>query len=695
MKAQVGGTAKPAAPAKAAPKPAAKPTTTPTTTPGIKAPAGTPSKTPGNAAGSPGTKAPVAPPKLRFTFPGMRTKQQVKPSTRRRTAPEARVGLGFFEAVAAVDTSCSPQSVAVRGTSLQALLGMDDVTPQQDSHYPLWLLLVGIAGAMHLTHQVVKARHTKRRKKHAHYRIARIVGFAVATACIGMSMAPFFGGGILQAHAEGTVPLKQTYNGRLLDSSGNPISTAQTIRFSYWKSSDWVSSDTTGAGAINTSAANYAGWHEVQTVTFDSNGYFTLQIGNVVPLPDFSQYSPAVLTSLFLQVEVKPSAAANTSYELLDVNASSSIEDRSSVLSVPFSLNSDLLDLHDTGTGSGSIPVLQSGGLLPFSAVPGGTNRNLFIIDADHNATGEVTLEFGSLLQKTLKYDIANTRFTFNDDVRIEGGLTVTGLINGVDVANLGSATDALKVSSGGGLNLSILGGSYRLGGTTTAYAGGTSAVAANATNYVFFGSGGLTVRKMTFPTDESFIPLAVVTTGNGAVTGVTDRRVMQNDDREQKTELALTPEFPGASYVGDGSNNVGQLSILNDAVSHRNYYQWTSSRGGMQDYDVVLPFVLPANFVRWQALPLSFSYQSSSGDAAQNALDITVTDTAGSAVTLTGSGAGLANTAWTGTEIGFGGRPTWTAGGVVLIRMRLSAKSAAQMRLSDVKVRFVELKNN
>ena len=76
-----------------------------------------------------------------------------------------------------------------------------------------------------------------------------------------------------------------------------------------------------------------------------------------------------------------------------------------------------------------------------------------FTIDADDSASGSLTLRFGTTLSKELTYDQSNGWFNFNDDVRIEGSLTVTGLINGIDIATLGDSVDThLKVASGAGL---------------------------------------------------------------------------------------------------------------------------------------------------------------------------------------------------------------------------------------------------
>jgi len=505
----------------------------------------------------------------------------------------------------------------------------------------------------------------------------------------------FIGG--TKAFAATTTPLTHTYHGHLLDSSGDAVTSAVTIRYSYWKSADFGASDLTATGSINTSATNYASWKEEHTVTPNSDGFFSVELGSTTALPAMNGLPLSTILSLYLQVDVKASSAADSTYDLLDANASDATKDRSPVLSVPFSLNADMLDQRDTGTASGSIPVLKTGGVLPVSVIPSGTTQSGFTLDTNNAATGDITLQFGQSLGKKLIYDQSNTWFNFNDDLRVQGDLTVTGLINGVTVSALQSATGALKVASGGGLSITVDAGSYRLRGVVTNFAGQSGvAVTASATNYVFFGSGGLTVRTATFPSDESYIPLAEVTTNGVSVTSVADRRALSSDDREQTVVRTYHAGFEGASYQGDASDNVGQLFVDHDNTSDRNYYRWTSSLASLQDYDLILRVTLPADFVRWKDNPLKLTYRSTSADASDSQLDVSVFDTNGTPVSLSGSslssGLNLVGTSWATEQIEWSGAPTWTAGQDFLISLKMQAKNDKQIHIGDLFLQYTEL---
>ncbi len=385
-----------------------------------------------------------------------------------------------------------------------------------------------------------------------------------------------------------TVPQKHVYSGHLLDPSGKPITFPVTIRFSYWKSADAVPTDLS-EGAINTGAPNYMSWQEVQTVMPDGKGFFSVRLGSVTPLPDLSAMPAGMLLSLHLQVEVKPAPAPLSAYELLDTDPDAA-QDRAPILSVPFALNADKLDQRDTGNGSGSIMVLGSGGLVPVRAIPGATNRDSFILDADNSAVSTIALTFGTTLSKALSYDIPTDRFSFNANVRVLGNLNVTGTINGVAV--------------------------------------------------------------------------------RGMVPEV------------------LHPAYEGASYKADGTDNVGQLSVTTDNTTLRNEYVWTSSRGTLQDYDILVRASLPADFQQWRD-GITLAYRTSSPGVSDNKAEIQVYDTTAAAVTLSGAVTNLTSLSWTTTHVEFGGSPVWTAGSEFMIRIRVFARNNARMEIGDLKLDY------
>jgi len=297
---------------------------------------------------------------------------------------------------------------------------------------------------------------------------------------------------------------------------------------------------------------------------------------------------------------------------------------------------------------------------------------------------------FGDSLSKTLTYEQSSSWFEFNDDVNIEGDLTVTGLINGIDITTLATSAEQLKVSSGAGLTIDVAAGGYRINGATTHYAGTSgNAVTDEATNYVFFNSGGLVINTTGFATGSSVIRLAEATATGGVVTAVTDRRVMQSDDREISVEKVIRPGYEGVAFQGDGTKNTGRMYVNHDSTNKKNYYQWYSTPNTLQDYFIVLSVTLPTDFKTWETSELSVEYRSTSGATTENKLDVSVFDTSGAAVTLTGSSGSLASTTWSTASISFTGSPTWTAGQEMLIKLKVHSRKQSEMHVGDVKLKY------
>lgn len=438
--------------------------------------------------------------------------------------------------------------------------------------------------------------HAARRGRQRTRRARRSAGgaFWLCLLCMaGGMLAP----ALAAVHAEQSAPRRFAYNGRLLQ-SGSPVTSPHAIRFSYWKSPNAVAGDLAGNGSINTASAAYADWQETFTVTPDAQGYFSVELGSTEQLPDMGTLSFGTLLSLYLQVEVKPASAAATAFELMDPNPTNDAVDRTGMLSVPFALNADMVDRRGVGTGSGSIPLLGPGGVLPASVIPVTLPADAFTVDSDDSAAAPA-LRFGTSLNESLTFDTALSRFSFSDDLHVAGNISLTGTVNGVDIAAL-----AATVASGS------------------------------------------VVRH------------------------------------------TLHPAFAGALVEGDGTANVGRLSVEQEPTSGNPAYRWQSSRSTLQDYDISVRFTLPPTFSAWEAAPLAVSYKTTNGTAAHNAVQVRVFDTDGNETTLSGTST-LADSDWTTAERGFAGSPTWEAGTDIELRFTLKAKNGNDAWLGAVELRY------
>lgn len=262
----------------------------------------------------------------------------------------------------------------------------------------------------------------------------------------------------------------------------------------------------------------------------------------------------------------------------------------------------------------------------------------------DDASTTPITLEFGSTNTETLTWNL--TRFELSNDLYISGGLEATGVINFSAASQFRMREDADPNANAACTSV------YELIMNTT--------------------TGNL-MKCTATGTPGTWVNAAGATTFNDLATRV--------------KELVFTAEYQNYSLEPDGSANRGKMetAFVDDGGSaKRNYYEWTTQQGTLNDMDIALSFRLPNDFDSFTGSPLEVTYQTSDGVTTTNRVDVELYDTTGTAVSLTG-GSALASGSWTTANITFGGSPTFTAGSTVTLKLKLSATSAGFARVSDV----------
>lgn len=201
------------------------------------------------------------------------------------------------------------------------------------------------------------------------------------------------------------VPQEILYEGRVLNTSGNPEQNQLSIRFSLWNEGDFLPTDREENFGINSAAEHFSGWQETHEITPQEQGFFTASLGSLTPLPEMNAD-----TISFLQIEIKKNSEPDTAYQLLDPTGDNGADthDRKRIGSVPYALSSQKASESTAST---------------------------FLIDPrDTAANGEIRLQFGKTLEKHLLYSIAEETFILNDHLHIAGNLTLEGTVNGYDM---------------------------------------------------------------------------------------------------------------------------------------------------------------------------------------------------------------------------------------------------------------------
>lgn len=258
------------------------------------------------------------------------------------------------------------------------------------------------------------------------------------------------------------------------------------------------------------------------------------------------------------------------------------------------------------------------------------------------DGTTNIELRFGSstILEKLIS-DVTNQRFDFSRNLYVHGDVTATGslIIPGV------TSGSSLTVDT----SVTLQGVPYALPATSGSYG-----------------------RVLT-------------TNGGGALSWTT-----QTVGTGSVVVVFLSPEYPDAVYFGSGSSDIGQLSNAYDATNKENYYHWTSTKTGIQDYWIAVRIRVPNNFSTWDTTkPITMRYRTGDASNAVNFVNLRLLDTTGANVALT-NGSTLANTSWTtATVTGPQSTGTYTKDGYITLLIKLATTSSGSADLGWIQLKW------
>ena len=120
-----------------------------------------------------------------------------------------------------------------------------------------------------------------------------------------------------------------------------------------------------------------------------------------------------------------------------------------------------------------------------------------------------------------------------------------------------------------------------------------------------------------------------------------------------------LSPFYPNSIFVEDGGDNLGSMHEQLDTIGseERNAIRWETKQALLQDYDVVVRYTIPQDFVSFAASPISLEYETE-GTVAQSKIDFTAEKDGTVGDQFSGAGLGLTSATWTEPNFVLGG--TW-----------------------------------
>lgn len=279
------------------------------------------------------------------------------------------------------------------------------------------------------------------------------------------------------------------------------------------------------------------------------------------------------------------------------------------------------------------------------------------------------------------------------------GNTTATGLslCNSAtcDAITIGTNTDADTISIGDSNDgLTIASTTFNVSsgavsGITTLSSSGDWTWTATTPTITINGSETFSVTNGTdtFAVNTSGSALSF-SDGSNSFTFDADTGPLYAGNARPARQITLSPEYPGATLSGDGSNNSGTMTsdfceqgasadvpntnttVCNTSGDIHNYYSWTTGQGSAQDYDIWIRYRIPDNFAAWNSNPIQVYGKRT--DATNNAVTVYVYDTAGTLENA--GGTQVAGTTWTQTAVEASFAGTYTAGSYMTIRIVMNA---------------------
>ncbi len=180
----------------------------------------------------------------------------------------------------------------------------------------------------------------------------------------------------------------------------------------------------------------------------------------------------------------------------------------------------------------------------------------------------------------------------------------------------------------------------------------------------------------------------------------------LSGNARSTKT-VTLVPEYAGATFQGDGTNNNGSLSsdfcssasalnINTDACAvdglNFNYYKWTTTQATLQDYDIYVKYQLPSDYDTGSMTNLVLDAQSSTYGTGQK-VDLSMYNEGGVLCSsIDGSFVDASSPEFTFATVA---NPLGTncastpANAFVIFKIKLSAINNESVRVADIKFTY------
>ena len=154
---------------------------------------------------------------------------------------------------------------------------------------------------------------------------------------------------------------------------------------------------------------------------------------------------------------------------------------------------------------------------------------------------------------------------------------------------------------------------------------------------------------------------------------------------------ITLVPEYPGGVLHASGSNNSGTMTSEYDSTNVHSYYQWSSSLGALNNYDIIERTLIPSEYSSALGNLKIWVYNDSTV-ATNNDIQVSVRAPDGTACATTSS---ILNTAtidtWVQQTVSLSGctASNFSANGILGIDIKLLAQNNNNVRVGEISYQY------
>ena len=324
----------------------------------------------------------------------------------------------------------------------------------------------------------------------------------------------------------------------------------------------------------------------------------------------------------------------------------------------------------NTGTSTGLVSIGNSSNANNSVTITGGSTGGI-------NLNGYTNINSGTgTTANTTNINSGSTTSSSNTNI----GTSYNGSNGGT--VNIGNAKGSVAISGTITSSVTLQVGSGGSGGSTTSFlinnASGTQLLAADSTN-----NGQIIVGS---------------SSSNGIV--LSSNGLTLNGTAQHTRTITLTPEYAGAVLDNGGqSNDIGTMTAGFDSTianfsgsawingAGESYYNWTTSQGTNETYDVVVRVPLPSDWSGWNGTyPISIDTRAST--TSGSTVSAFLFDTNGSAESSWNSCSVTVNTVWTKINPSCGLSGNYAADGIMTLRLRL-ASTGNNTQLGNIYLKY------